>query len=215
MLMIGYKKHEIRYIREYARVIGISEQQAITQLGIGTLDRMAAATALWKGLPWLPMNASKTLDVKFLRPFALNPEEWETAPRAVPIAQKGNVFLYATYEPAVIGDLDSRLYVIERQMIGWVSTLKNINSGLRLGQMLVSAGVLKEDNLSVAVEEQARLREMGTNILFGEVLTRFGFVSEKIINEILKHQKGEPLSSESEFSGRFSAQLSHYHHGYC
>lgn len=94
MFMVGYKKHEIHYIHEYVRVTGVNEQEAVVHLGIGGHDRIAAAIALWNGYPWLPLSAAKSLDIRYLRPYALPTQAVELHAASVPLASSKNGVLY-------------------------------------------------------------------------------------------------------------------------
>ncbi len=97
MVMSGYKSHEIKYIRDYAQIRGIAEQEAVVNLGIGTQDRMAAAIALWKGVPWLPMKEAGGLNIKPLKSYGLPLQNGEKSPRAVPLAENKESILYITH----------------------------------------------------------------------------------------------------------------------
>ncbi|MFQ5957683.1 MAG: GspE/PulE family protein, partial [Candidatus Brocadiales bacterium] len=54
-----------------------------------------------------------------------------------------------------------------------------------LGEILIKKGIITEDQLELALKEQAR-----TGALLGEVLNSLGFVSQEVITEILAQEAG-------------------------
>lgn len=195
MLMAGYKPHEIQYIREYADISSCSEQEAVVNLGIGTQDRIAAAVALWKGWPWLPMTAAAMLNIKNMRPYSIPPQFGERSPRTVPLALRENRLLYLTahHDDMTMTGIQSRLYAVNAQIARFVETITNMHiDQKRFGEILRDAGVLSDADIAACLAEQNRLSELGSRHHIGKILHHQGLIVAPVLLAALKRM-GVPL----------------------
>jgi type IV pilus assembly protein PilB len=55
--------------------------------------------------------------------------------------------------------------------------------GTRIGELLVAAGIISDEQLATALAEQ-----QSANARLGEILVRRGFVTEAVVTQILSHQ---------------------------
>lgn len=76
---------------------------------------------------------------------------------------------------------------------------------IRIGELLVQAGVLRAEQLEEALETQRQEREKGKSTRLGVLLTRLGFVSEAILTKTLGEQLSVPWVSLRHVD--FSRQL--------
>ena len=189
MAMAGYKPHEIRYIREYADITGRSEQESVVNLGIGTQDRIAAAIALWKGWPWLPMTAAASLNIKSMRPYTIPPQFGERSPRSVPLAMRGNRLLYLTahHDDMTMTGIQSRLYTVNAQISRFVDTIAKMRiDQKRFGEILRDAGVLSDSDIALCLSEQKRLNNLGARHHIGEIIHNHGLIAAPILIATLR-----------------------------
>jgi len=63
-----------------------------------------------------------------------------------------------------------------------------IKKKIRLGELLISEGIITEEQLQKALEEQKKLKASGQYKKLGELLVDLGFVEEKTILQILSRQ---------------------------
>jgi type IV pilus assembly protein PilB len=63
----------------------------------------------------------------------------------------------------------------------------------RLGEMLISAGIITKEQLDIALEEQKKTKEQ-----LGKILVKLGFVSEEVIGSFLASQLGISFVSLAE-----------------
>lgn len=63
----------------------------------------------------------------------------------------------------------------------------HITTPLRLGEELLSLGIITPDQLEVALHEKSRIP---TTEMLGSVLVRLGFVSQDTLNDLLSHRSG-------------------------
>lgn len=194
MSRAGYQRHEIAYIQDYTRVAGVSEQEAVLHLGIGGHDRIAAATALWKGLPWLPLHAAKNLRVQPLRPYAIPPQFGESTPRAVPIHQSAKGLLYATHmeEDLTRQSCHSFLLSASRKNNAWIRALEKLNiADLSPGEILERIQAIHPDDLQLAIDESRRGKPVRP---LEELLIDRGLVTGRLLYHVLT-KRGKPDTS--------------------
>ncbi len=68
-----------------------------------------------------------------------------------------------------------------------------IRKQVRLGDLLINEGIIKENELLKALEKQKEYRNQGIDKKLGEILIEFGYVSEKQLLETLSKQLGYPF----------------------
>src|SRR5437016_707164 len=65
----------------------------------------------------------------------------------------------------------------------------------RLGELLQAEGLVTEDQVRAALEEQRK-----SNLFLGEALVKLGFVSEEVIAQTIVQQFSLPFASALQFS---------------
>lgn len=68
----------------------------------------------------------------------------------------------------------------------------------RLGSLCIHFGFITPSNLNLALEEQKKLSEQGTNIMLGDLLVDAGMISERQRNLLLQKQKFEGMYKKPE-----------------
>ncbi len=71
----------------------------------------------------------------------------------------------------------------------------NRTNRMRLGELLVAAGLVTEEKVRAALEEQRR-----NNLFLGEALVRLGFVTEESIAHAIIQHFNLPFLSASQFT---------------
>lgn len=189
MLLAGYQSHEIRYIREYAHILSITEQEAVVHLGIGTQDRMAAAVALWKGLAWLPMKEAGTVNIRSMKSYAVPPQLNEMAPRAVPLAEKPGSILYLAHlhDTYTHQAVRSMMLTVTNGITQLLEVIDKTDAGnTQLGDFLHQIGIVDQETIARCLAEQKRIAAQGSHIKFGEILRLQGMVPYPVILAALK-----------------------------
>lgn len=95
MLATGFKKHEIDYISNYAASANIDLRKSAAELGIGSQDKMSAAMAFSKGMPWLSSIKAKYLNLTNCKKYAIMTRFEQPLPPGIPIAFVDNVLIFA------------------------------------------------------------------------------------------------------------------------
>ncbi len=190
MLQAGYKKHEILYIQDYVRVTGVREQDAVLHLGIGEHDRIAAALALWKGVPWLPIQGGKSLDVRYLRPYAVPLQPGETHSSSVPLATSSKGILYAVatvdafqkqnIQTHLMMDIVGEITDCEQQLQQWSA------HGKTLFDALLHLNIAPENVIRYLREQLELQQASGIETHLAELAWREGEVSAPVLFRILQ-----------------------------
>lgn len=190
MFMVGYKKHEIHYIHEYVRVTGVNEQEAVVHLGIGGHDRIAAAIALWNGYPWLPLSAAKSLDVRYLRPYALPVQAVELHAGSVPLAssKKGVLYGVSSSDDYKKQQIESHLLVSLKLYMDRV--LPEIERSIRPEWSVRDAieyfQLIPQKSMDYLNEQLSSASSSEKNIDFAELAWREGEITATVLGLILK-----------------------------
>lgn len=197
MIMAGYKKHEILYIQDYVRVTGVREQDAVLHLGIGEHDRIAAALALWKGVPWLPIQGGKSLDVRYLRPYAVPLQPGENHSGSVPIATSSKGILYAVSSPDAFQKQNIQTH-LTMNIMGEIADCENqIHAGIAIGrpleEILLHLKALSENALRYLHEQLDLQIASGIQIDFADLAWREGEVSAPVLARVLKALQSDHL----------------------
>lgn len=191
MFMAGYKKHEILYIHDYVRVTGVHEQEAVLHLGIGGHDRIAAAIALWKGVPWLPLSAAKSLDIRYLRQYAVPLQTFELHAGTVPLAAspKGLLYGIANMDDYQKQQIESHLYVAIRfQMDRIKGLLHQISSDQKqsLQEMMEKLEAISPEAMAYLNEQIATESAIENPLDFAELAYREGEIIAPVLAMLLK-----------------------------
>ncbi|AEK58693.1 hypothetical protein Atc_2045 [Acidithiobacillus caldus SM-1] len=190
MLQVGYKKHEILYIQDYVRVSGVREQDAVLHLGIGEHDRIAAALALWKGVPWLPIQGGKSLDVRYLRPYAVPLQPGESHSSSVPLATSSKGILYAVssldafqkqnIQTHLMMDIVGKIADAEQQIQRWPAAERTFSDAL------FSLNLLPENVLRYLREQLDLQQASGIDTNLADLAWREGEISAPVLFRILQ-----------------------------
>ncbi|TBW57369.1 secretion system protein E [Marinobacter halodurans] len=76
----------------------------------------------------------------------------------------------------------------------------------KLGEMLVARGIIEQNQLQSALDDQARLKEQGREIPIGKILVRKRLVDETMLRSLLERQKREDvmeIRSSADLDKRF------------
>lgn len=204
MLMAGYQKHEILYIQDYVQVTGVLEQDAVLHLGIGGHDRIAAALALWKGYPWLPLQAAKNMDIRYLRPYAAPRQVGDNHVRSVPIAASPKGLMYG------ISMLDDfQLQNIQTHLLGLASgrtekAMRALNgmsglNGLPLREILRRLDIIPEEDVRYLEKLQSRIRAAEGDADLANLIFDEGSLPPTVLGKILQtlgHEWPDGLSED-------------------
>ena len=133
------------------------------------------------------MTTAKNLEYRFVPPLTESRDSYETAPAIHPATLRSEAVQAIEENPSLhtLNSIPGSSVMDARDVVEAMQSAPQAKQPMRLGEKLISLGLISKDQLNIALQEQKSTKKM-----LGNILVEMGFITEGALGEVLAESSG-------------------------